>query len=129
MAIRGIKSNEQRMSALGFNTFQYKLLCFTISGMICGLAGILMANFEKFVSPDMMHWTKSGELIFMVVLGGMGSVFGPVNGALVYLFLSEILSNLTHNWHIFFGPFLIVIVIFAKGGIEGLLRGFMKNRD
>ena len=87
-----------------------------------------MANSEKFVSPDIMHWTKSGELIFMVVLGGMGTVFGPVNGAMVFLFLSEILSNITHNWHLFFGPFLILIVIFARRGIDSLFWKQEKNQ-
>ncbi len=120
MVIRGMKSNEGRMMAIGYDPFRYKLACFVIAGMICGLAGILMANSEEFVSPDMMHWTKSGELIFMVVLGGMGTVFGPVTGALVFLFLSEILSNITHNWHLIFGPFLILIVLYARRGIDGL---------
>jgi len=120
MVIRGIKSNEGRMMAIGFDPFRYKLVCFVIAGMICGLAGILMANTEDFVSPDMMHWTKSGELIFMVVLGGMSTVFGPVTGALVFLFLSEILSNITHNWHLIFGPFLVLVVLFARRGIDGL---------
>ena len=120
MVVQGIKSNEPRMMAIGYNPFLYKLVCFAIAGVIGGLAGILMANSEEFVSPDMMHWTKSGELIFMVVLGGMGTVFGPVTGAMVFLFLSEILSNITHNWHLIFGPFLILVVLFARRGIDGL---------
>ena len=120
MVIKGIKSNQGRMAALGFDPFRYKLVCFIIAGMIGGLAGVLMANGEKYISPDMMHWTKSGELIFMVVLGGMATVFGPVTGALVFLFLSEILSNITHNWHLIFGPFLILVVLFARRGIDGM---------
>ncbi len=126
MVIRGIKSNEGRMMAIGFNPFRYKLVCFVIAGLIGGLAGILMANSEEFVSPDMMHWTKSGELIFMVVLGGMSTVFGPLTGALVFLFLSEILSNITHNWHLIFGPFLVLVVLFARRGIDGM---FWKRGD
>jgi branched-chain amino acid transport system permease protein len=126
MVIRGIKSNEGRMMAIGYNPFRYKLVCFAIAGVIGGLAGILMANSEEFVSPDMMHWTKSGELIFMVVLGGMGTVFGPLTGAMVFLFLSEILSNITHNWHLIFGPFLVLVVLFARRGIDGL---FWKRGD
>jgi len=123
MVIRGMKSNEGRMAAIGFDPFRYKLTCFVIAGVICGLAGILMANSEEYVSPDMMHWTKSGELIFMVVLGGMGTVFGPLTGSLVFLFLSEILSNITHNWHLIFGPFLVLVVLFARRGIDGLFWG------
>jgi len=120
MVVRGMKSNEGRMMAIGFDPFRYKLTCFIIAGVICGLAGVLMANAEKYISPDMMHWTKSGELIFMVVLGGMGTVFGPLTGSLVFLFLSEILSNITENWHLIFGPFLILVVLFARHGIDGL---------
>ena len=120
VVIRGIKSNEDRMQAIGFPTYRYKLACFVIAGTMCGMAGILSANFERFVSPDMMHWRLSGELIFMVVLGGMCSLIGPVAGALIFLLLSEFLSNFTEHWHIIFGPFLIVVVLFARGGIDGL---------
>ena len=108
------------MQAIGFPTYRYKLACFVIAGTMCGMAGILSANFERFVSPDMMHWRLSGELIFMVVLGGMGSLIGPVAGALVFLLLSEFLSNITEHWHIIFGPFLILVVLFARGGIDGM---------
>lgn len=120
MVIRGTKSNEDRMQAIGFPTYRYKLACFVIAGTMCGMAGILSANFERFVSPDMMHWRLSGELIFMVILGGMGSLIGPVAGALVFLLLSEFLSNITEHWHIIFGPFLILVVLFARGGIDGM---------
>ena len=128
MVIRGIKSNEGRMAAIGFNPFRYKLVCFVIAGVIGGLAGVLMANAEKFISPDMMHWTKSGELIFMVVLGGMGTVFGPVAGAMIFLFLSEILSNITENWHLIFGPFLVLVVLFARHGIDGLFWRWFRGQ-
>ena len=80
-----------------------------------------MANFEKFVSPDMMDWQSSGVLMFMVILGGMGSLFGPVLGAIAYLILSELLSNLTEHWHIIFGPFLVLFVLFVRGGLAGLI--------
>jgi branched-chain amino acid transport system permease protein len=122
MVIRGAKSNEARMQAIGFNTYRYKLACFVIAGVMCGLAGALSANAEKFISPDMMYWTKSGELIFMVVLGGMGSLFGPVAGALVFLMLSEFLSNILENWNLIFGPFLVLVVLYARNGIDGLLE-------
>ncbi len=121
MVVRGIKSNETRMAAIGFPIYRYRLTAFVIAGVIGGLAGILSANFEGFVSPDMMYWTKSGDLIFMVVLGGMGSLFGPLTGALTFWMLSEILSNWTENWHLIFGPFLILVVLFARGGIDGFL--------
>jgi branched-chain amino acid transport system permease protein len=120
MVIRGAKSNELRMEAIGFSTYRYKLTCFVIAGVLCGLAGVLTANNEEFVSPDLMHWTISGELIFMVVLGGMGTLFGPVSGTLVFLFLSEFLSNITEKWHLIFGPFLILVVLFAHRGIDAI---------
>ena len=119
--IRGAKSNETRMEVLGFSTFRYRLVCFIIAGVMCTLAGVLSANVEKFVSPDVMHWTRSGELIFMVVLGGMASILGPLTGALVFWLLSEVLSRMTEHWHIIFGPFLILVVLLSPRGIDGLL--------
>ena len=119
--LQGARANETRMQAIGVPTYRYQLAAFVISGLICGLAGILMANFEKFVSPDMMDWQRSGVLMFMVILGGMGSLFGPVLGAAAYLILSELLSDVTEHWHIIFGPFLVLFVLFVRGGIAGLL--------
>lgn len=121
MVIRGAKSNEARMNAIGISTYRYKLTAFVIAGVMCGVAGVLMANFERFVSPDTMDWPRSGEMIFMVVLGGIGSLFGPVLGAAVFLLLSEILSNIWEAWNLIFGPFLILVVLFARGGVNGLL--------
>ena len=93
LVIRGARSNERRMRAIGFPTFRYKLVCFVIAGALCGLAGALLANHTSFISPAMMHWTRSGDLIVMVVLGGMGSLFGPVIGAVAFLLLEEVLSR------------------------------------
>ena len=121
MAIQGSKSNDARMQSVGFATYRYKLVAFVVAGVMCGIAGLLQANFERFVSPDMMNWPRSGELIFMVVLGGMGSLFGPVVGAALFLLLSEILATWTEHWHIIFGPFLVLVVLFARGGIVGFL--------
>ena len=123
MVIQGARGNEPRMQSLGFNTFRYKLVCYVIAGTICGFAGALLGNFTNIISPEMMDWTRSGELIFMVVLGGTGSVFGPVLGTSVFLLLEEILSGLWLYWQLAFGIFLILAVLFAKGGIDGLLSG------
>ena len=123
MVIQGSRSNDRRMQAIGFPTFRYRLSCFVISGTICGLAGALLANHTEFVSPAMMHWTRSGDLIFMVVLGGMGSLFGPVVGAMALLVLEEVLSSLTEYWQIIVGPLFLLVVLFARGGISGLLAG------
>lgn len=120
--IQGARLNETRMRAIGFPTYRYKLACFVIAGTMCGLAGALIANHTDFVSPAMMFWTRSGDLIVMVVLGGMGSLFGPVIGAVAYLLLEEMLSRVTEYWQIIMGPLLLLVVLFARGGIDGLLR-------
>jgi branched-chain amino acid transport system permease protein len=117
----GIRDNEQRLRALGFPTFRYKLTCFVISGMICGLSGVLLANHTDFISPAMMYWTRSGDLIVMVVLGGMASSFGPLIGAIALLVLEEVLSGVTEYWQIILGPLLLLVVLFARRGIDGML--------
>jgi branched-chain amino acid transport system permease protein len=123
MVIQGARSNERRMRAIGFPTYHYKLVCFVIAGMLCGLAGVLLANHTDFISPALMHWTRSGDLIVMAVLGGMGTVFGPVIGAVALLVLEETLSGITEYWQIILGPLFLLVVLFARGGIDGLLTG------
>jgi branched-chain amino acid transport system permease protein len=121
LVIQGARSNETRMRAIGFPTYRYRLVCFVIAGTMCGLAGALVANHTDFVSPAMMYWTRSGDLIVMVVLGGMGSLFGPLFGAVALLVLEEVLSGVTEYWQIILGPLLLLVVLFARGGIDGLL--------
>jgi len=121
LVIQGLRSNEARMQAIGFPVTRYKLACFVISGTMCGLAGALLANNTDFVSPAVMFWTRSGDLMVMVILGGMGSLFGPVIGAIAYLVLEEFLSQLTEYWALIMGPLLLLIVLFGRGGIIGLL--------
>jgi branched-chain amino acid transport system permease protein len=121
MVIQGLRSNEARMRAIGFPVTRYRLVCFVIAGTMCGLAGALLANNTDFVSPAVMFWTRSGDLMVMVILGGMGSLFGPVIGAIVYLVLEEFLSQLTEYWALIMGPLLLLIVLFGRGGIVGLL--------
>lgn len=139
MVVRGAKSNERRLMAVGFPTYRYRLVAFGISGAICGVAGFLMANQSEFVSTSEMHWVHSGDLIVMVVLGGMGTLFGPVLGAVGFLMLEQYLPELMEGvchiiggsscgiageyWKMVFGPLLILIVLFARGGIDGLLQG------
>jgi branched-chain amino acid transport system permease protein len=136
--LRGAKENPVRMEAIGFHPFRYQLAAYVISGMMAGLAGCLMANQAEFVSPAFMTWQRSGELIFMVVLGGLGSLHGAIIGAALFLLLEEFLPEILHaasfmmdaglrahlaeNWKMVFGPLLILIVVFARGGIIGLLR-------
>ena len=121
MVIRGSRSNDRRMRALGFPTVRYRLAAFVIAGTMCGVAGVLLANLTNFASPAYMHWTRSGELMVMVILGGMGSLIGPIFGAFALLALEEALSSYTQHWQVILGPILILIVLFAKRGIYGLL--------
>jgi branched-chain amino acid transport system permease protein len=128
LVIQGARSNDRRMRAIGFPTYRYRLACFVIAGTICGLAGVLLANHTDFISPAMMHWTRSGDLIIMVVLGGMASSFGPLIGAVALLLLEEVLSGITEYWQIILGPLLLLVVLFARKGIDGLLEFSVRPR-
>ena len=139
MVIQGARSNDRRMRAIGFATFRYRLTAFVIAGAICGLAGAMLANHTGFISPATMHWTRSGDLIVMVVLGGMASSFGPLIGAVALLSLEEALPvlirvaasplfgeaalRMAEYWQIVLGPLFLLVVLFARGGIDGLLAG------
>jgi branched-chain amino acid transport system permease protein len=127
MAVRAAKSNEARARAIGFSPLPYKLTAFVIAGGGGGLAGALLANQTEYLTPDFMHWTRSGEIMFMVILGGMGTLFGPVIGAVALLLLEDVLSALTAHWQIILGPILVLVVLFAKRGLFGLLIG--ETRD
>jgi branched-chain amino acid transport system permease protein len=123
MVIQGARSNEGRMRAIGFPTFRYRLLAFVVAGALAGLAGALIANHTDFVNPAMMHWSRSGDLIVMVLLGGMGSSFGPLIGSVALLVAEEALSRVTTYPNLFLGPLLLVVALVARGGIAGLLAG------
>lgn len=131
MVIRGARGNDERMVTLGYNTYLYRLTAYVISGAMCGYAGALLGNFTTFISPEMMDWSRSGELMFMVILGGSGTVAGPVLGAISFIGLEEILivaldaihEHWGHFWHLPFGVFLLLVVVFVRGGLVGLLRG------
>jgi branched-chain amino acid transport system permease protein len=121
MVIQGSRSNERRMQAIGFPTFRYRLVAFAVAGTIGGLAGALIANHTDFVSPAMMHWTRSGDLIVMVLVGGMGTSFGPLIGSVVLLVAEEALSRISAYPNLFLGPLLLLVALCARGGIAGLL--------
>lgn len=127
MVLRGCNSNEARMKALGYNTYAYRLTAYVISGAMCGLAGALIANLQDFITADTMTWTRSGELMFMVILGGAGSLFGPVLGAVSFLLIEEVLSAYTIYWALPFGIILILSVLFVKGGMNGLIQRGWKS--
>ena len=123
MVIRAAKSNEARARALGFSPYPYRLAAFVIAGAICGLAGALLVNHTGYLTPGFMHWTRSGEILVMVILGGMGTIAGPLLGALVLLLLEALLSSWTAHWQIVLGPLLVLVVLFARSGLAGLLPG------
>jgi branched-chain amino acid transport system permease protein len=123
LVIRGANSNNRRIQAIGIHSYRYRLICFAIAGAGGGLAGALLANQTEFVSPGLLNWTLSGELMVMVLLGGLGSLFGPVLGATIFLLLEEVLAMYTEHWMVYLGPFLVIVVIFAKHGLFGLLAG------
>ncbi|MBV8848458.1 MAG: branched-chain amino acid ABC transporter permease [Methylobacteriaceae bacterium] len=120
LVLRGAALNERRMRALGFPVYRYRLAAFVIAGALCGLAGILLANHSEFVSPSIMNWGRSADLIIMVVLGGMGSAIGPLIGAMVFMLAEETLSHLTTYWQLIFGPLILIFVRFARSGLIGL---------
>jgi branched-chain amino acid transport system permease protein len=120
--LRGTRDNPVRMRAIGFSPFAYQLAAYVIAGTICGLAGFLLANQTGFVSPAYMTWQRSGELIIMVILGGLGTLHGAILGAAAFVVLEEALSRVTEHWKMIFGPLLVVVVLFARGGLLGLFR-------
>ncbi len=121
MVLRGGRINERRMRALGFPTFRYRLAAYVLSAMLCGVAGVFYANLTQFAAPSYMSWAMSGELIVMVVLGGMGSVLGPLYGAAAMLLTEEVLKSLTDHWMIIFGPAIVAVAVASRRGIAGLL--------
>jgi len=125
--IQGIKVNEHRMQALGFNTYFYKLASFTIAGTLAGYAGFLFASIDGFVSPQLLGWHESGVALVMVILGGMGTLFGPAIGAIALLGVEEIFRDkalvgfMASHWQILMGGFVIAVVLFMNNGLGGLL--------
>jgi len=125
--LRGLTDNETRMQAIGFTPYPYRLTAYVIAGTLCGLAGFLLGNQAEFVSPAYMHWQRSGELIIMVLLGGTGTLYGPIFGAAAFLLLEETLSRLTEHWKAILGPVLVLVVLFARGGIAGAIEAWRRR--
>jgi branched-chain amino acid transport system permease protein len=126
---RGARENPIRMASIGYEVFRYQLVAYVIAGAIGGLSGFLLANATEFVSPAYMSWQRSGELVIMVLMGGMGTLYGAIMGAAAFLLAEEWLSGLTEHWKMIFGPLLVLIVLFARGGLVGAaerLRGMRR---
>jgi len=118
--IQAIRENETRMEALGYPVFRYRLICFALGGALAGLAGALLANLTGLASPNLLQWTQSGTLLVMVIIGGVGYLYGGVVGAVVLLLLEESLVGVTEHWHIALGLLLLGIVLFAPKGVAAL---------
>ena len=123
LVLRAAKSNEARTRSLGFSPYPYRLAAFVIAGAVCGLAGALLVNHTAYLTPEFMNWTRSGELMFMVILGGMASIAGPVLGAFALLLVEDALSGWTVHWQLVLGPLLVLSVLLLRRGLAGLLFG------
>jgi len=125
--VRGAKENPVRLATIGFDVYRFQLVIYVIAGSLAGLAGFLLANATEFVSPAYMSWQRSGELIVMVLLGGLGTLSGAIIGTAAYLLTEEWLSGFTEYWKVIFGPVLVLVVLFARGGLVGLGTTVMRR--
>ncbi|WP_438991053.1 branched-chain amino acid ABC transporter permease [Lentibacter sp.] len=123
LALGAVRQVPQRVETVGLDGARLKLVAFVISGAITGLAGALFADLNRFVSPTMFSWQLSGEIMVFIIIGGVGRLFGPVVGALVFVGLEHWLGGLSDYWHIYLGMLLLVIVLFGHGGIIGMVSG------
>jgi branched-chain amino acid transport system permease protein len=119
--LQAIRENEVRMTAIGFPVYRYKLVAFTLAGGLAGLAGALMANLGGFVSPSLLQWSQSGMLMIMVILGGVGYLYGGLLGAVFFLLLEELLSHYTIHWQLGLGAVLLLVVMVAPNGLASLV--------
>ena len=126
-ALQAARQNPVRVAALGIEPRRIKLAAFAISAMITGLAGALYADLNRFVSPSMLSWHMSGELIVLIILGGVGRLSGPLAGAVLFVLLEHVLGGLTEYWQLFLGLILLLVVLFARGGLTGLLAGRVRH--
>ncbi len=123
LALNAARQVPQRVETVGLDPTRLKLVAFVISGVITGLAGALFADLNRFVSPTMFSWQMSGEIMIFVILGGVARLCGPVVGAVVFVLLEHVLGGLSEYWHIYLGALLLIIVLFARGGLIGLVSG------
>ncbi|KMW59105.1 Branched-chain amino acid transport system permease protein LivM [Candidatus Rhodobacter oscarellae] len=123
LALNAARQSPARAETVGLNPMRLRLVAFVISGAITGLAGALFADLNRFVSPTMFSWQLSGEITVLIIIGGVGRLMGPVAGAVVFVALEHLLGGLTEFWHIYLGAALLLVVLFARGGLVGLIAG------
>lgn len=129
LALNAARQSPVRVETVGMSPYRLRLVAFVFSGMITGLAGALFADLNRFVSPSMFSWQTSGEIMVFVILGGVSRLFGPVVGAAIFILLEHLLGGLSEFWHIYLGLLLLVIVLFARGGVIGTLAGRGASHD
>lgn len=129
LALNAARQSEIRVETVGISSYRLRLTAFTISAMVTGLAGALFADLNRFVSPTMFSWQTSGEIMVFVILGGVARLFGPVVGAAIFIILEQVLGGVSEYWHVFLGLFLLAIVLFAPGGLIGMMVGREKKHD
>src|SRR5580700_6891705 len=122
---RGARENPDRMAAIGFDIYRFQLAAYAVSGALGSLGGFLLASVTDFVSPAYMSWQRSGDLLIMVIFGGAGRLYGAIIGAMAYLTLEELLSDYTEHWKVVFGPLLVIVAVFARGGLIGVAEKLM----
>jgi branched-chain amino acid transport system permease protein len=127
-AVLALRDDDVRAEALGFPTFRLKLVVFVVAGVLGGIAGALSVNLQGYVSPNVLHWTQSGTLMVMVILGGVATVWGGLIGAAALLLLQEMLSAYTDHWEFWTGWVLLAVVLFARRGLVGLAAGLRSPR-
>ena len=128
-AVLALRDDELRAEALGLPTFQVKLALFVAAGVLAGVAGAINVNLQGYVSPSQLHWTQSGTLLVMVILGGVGTVWGGVLGAAALLLLQEVLSAYTKHWGFWTGWVLLAVVLFARQGLVGIAASWFARRE
>ena len=129
LALNAVRQTPLRVETVGLDPTRLKLVAFVISGTVTGLAGALFADLNRFVSPTMFSWQMSGEIMIFVILGGVARLFGPVAGAVAFVTLEHYLGGLSDYWHIYLGVLLLGVVLFARGGLIGLLSGRARLHD
>jgi branched-chain amino acid transport system permease protein len=127
LALDAARQVPERVRAVGLDPRRLQLVALVISGAITGLAGALFADLNRFVSPTMLSWQMSGEIMVFVIIGGVARLFGPVAGAGIYVLLEHLLGGVSEYWQIFLGLVLLIVVLFGKGGVVGMIAG--RRRD
>jgi len=121
-AVLALRDDDVRAEALGFAVYRSKLVVFVVAGALGGVAGALSVNLQGYVSPNVLHWTQSGTLMVMVILGGVATVWGGLVGAAVLLLLQEVLGAYTEHWEFWTGWVLLAVVLFARQGLVGVVK-------